>query len=196
MIVDTKGMYVFPVEVHRIVLDIDHQAIADYTLEHRETWPGYTTYHDQELNKEWQAGLPDREKLESCMIEAGNEYCKRTKRPLFSEYGGGHWLFYWVSVYDEGDQHDSHNHPNSLIAGTYYTNIGKGSSALTLEAPWKNHIMHDQFMNRHMTHPIQPNTGDMYLWPAWLDHRVQKQRESDKRRIAISFNLDYNKYHD
>ena len=56
--------------------------------------------------------------------------------------------------------------------------------------------MHDQFMNRHMTHPIQPNTGDMYLWPAWLDHRVQKQRESDKRRIAISFNLDYNKYHD
>ena len=49
MIVDTKAIQLFPVEMHRIVTDLDHKAITEYTLEHRKTWKGYTTYHDQEI---------------------------------------------------------------------------------------------------------------------------------------------------
>ena len=42
----------------------------------------------------------------------------------------------------------------------------------------------------------KPNPGDMLMWPSWIDHRVPIQEKSDTRRVAISFNLDYNKYHD
>jgi len=190
-IADIKHMGLFQVDVLRIVTNLDNKAITDYTLKHRDKWDTYTTYHDHKLNDDWQLNLPDRARLESAIIEAGHEFVKRTNRKPFDERP---FLYYWCSVYDEGDQHGSHNHPNSLIAGTYYPSIGAKSSSILLEAPWKSHIMHDNI-------PIgvfdyKPNPGDMLMWPSWIDHRVPVQGKSDTRRVAISFNLDYNKYHD
>jgi uncharacterized protein (TIGR02466 family) len=196
MIVDTKAIQLFPVEMHRIVTDLDHKAITEYTLEHKKTWKGYTTYHDQEINRKWMEGLPDRDKLQKCMVDAGREYLKRTKRPSFTDYGGGSFLFYWASVYNQHDQHGAHIHANSLVAGTYYPSAGAESSSITFEAPWSSHIMHDQSMVNQSTYKYKPNSGDMLLWPAWLTHRVEPQRETTTNRIAISFNLDYKKYHD
>ena len=196
MIVDTKAIQLFPVEMHRIVTDLDHKAITEYTLEHRKTWKGYTTYHDQEINRKWQEGLPDRDKLQKCMIDAGKEYLKRTKRPSFSDYGKGTFLFYWASVYDQHDQHGAHIHANTLVAGTYYPSAHVESSSITFEAPWSSHIMHDQHIIPQSTFQYKPQPGDMLLWPAWLTHRVEPQKETNTNRIAISFNLDYKKYHD
>ena len=190
-IADIKHMGLFEVDVLRIVTDLDNKAITDYTLQHREKWDRYTTYHDQELNKDWQYSLPDRARLENAIIEAGHEFVKRTKRKPFEERP---FLYYWCSVYDEGDQHGSHNHPNSLLAGTYYPSVGADSSSIQLEAPWKSHIMHDNVPIG--VYSYKPNPGDMLMWPSWIDHRVPVQGKSDTRRVAISFNLDYNKYHD
>ncbi len=191
MLKDVKQIGLFSVDVLRIVTDLDNEAIADYTLQHRETWNRYTTYHDLELNARWQQGIPGRKELEASMLEAGHEFVKRTKRNPFKEPP---FLFYWCSVYDEGDQHGSHNHPNSLIAGTYYPSISNQSSSIILESPWKSHIMHDNITLPAFNYP--PNQGDMLVWPSWIDHRVPVQGPSDTRRIAISFNLDYQKYHD
>tara|TARA_R100000231_G_C5317057_1_gene162261 strand:+ start:47 stop:625 length:579 start_codon:yes stop_codon:yes gene_type:complete len=190
-IADIKHMGLFQVDVLRIVTNLDNKAITDYTLKHREKWDRYTTYHDHELNKDWQLNLPERARLESAMIEAAHEFVKRTKRKPFEERP---FLYYWCSVYDEGDQHGSHNHPNSLIAGTYYPSVGAKSSSIQLEAPWKSHIMHDNIPIGLFNY--KPNPGDMLMWPSWIDHRVPIQEKSDTRRVAISFNLDYNKYHD
>jgi len=190
-LVDVKELNLFPVDVLRIVTDLDNEAITEYTLAHRDKWDLYTTYHDQKLNKDWQLGLPDRARLESALIDAAHEFVKRTGRRKFDERP---FLYYWCSVYDEGDQHGSHNHPNSLIAGTYYPSVGARSSSIILEAPWKSHIMHDSAPLGIFAYRPQP--GDMLLWPSWLDHRVPVQGKSDTRRVAISFNLDYNKYHD
>ena len=52
MITDIKHIGLFRVDFLRIVLDLDHQAIADYTLEHSKKWNRYTTYHDQDINKD------------------------------------------------------------------------------------------------------------------------------------------------
>ena len=56
--------------------------------------------------------------------------------------------------------------------------------------------MHDTLPFKESTYPYKPNAGDMLLWPSWLDHRVNPQVKTDNPRIAISFNLDYAKYHD
>ena len=196
-LVDIKKINLFPVEILRIVTDLDHQAITEYTLKHREKWDRYTTYHDQELNKEWQAGLPDREKFELAIREASDEFVSRTKRkPFDKKYNNGHFLYYWVSVYDENDQHGSHNHPQSLIAGTYYPNVGSDSSSIQLECPYDQNFMHDSQDGSERLFNYKPNIGDMLMWPSWLYHRVPLQKKSDTRRIAISFNVDYEKYHD
>ena len=190
-LVDIKKLNLFPVEALRIVTDLDNEAITQYTLEHRKKWDRYTTYHDRKLNEDWQNGLPDKEKLDKAIIDAGHEFVKVTNRKPFEEPP---FMYYWVSVYEEGDQHGSHNHPNSLIAGTYYPSVAIDSASIILESPWKNHIMHDNISG--WTYNYKPQPGDMLVWPSWLDHRVPVQEKSNTKRVAISFNLDYNKYHD
>ena len=192
-LLDVKHAGLFYVDMLRVVSDVDHKAIAEYTLEHSKTWDRYTTYHDRPLNSRWQENLPDREKFEADIYAAGDEFVKRTGRKPFK---GKPFMYYWCSVYREGDHHGSHNHPNSLIAGTYYAQVVADSSSITLEAPWKNHVMHDTLPFKAGLHAYKPNAGDMLLWPSWLDHRVNPQVKTDNPRIAISFNLDYAKYHD
>ena len=192
-LLDVKHTGLFRVDLLRVVSDIDHKAIAEYTLEHRKKWDRYTTYHDKKLNLDWQAGLPDKEKFEADIYAAGKEFIRRTGRRPFE---GKAFMYYWCSVYQEGDHHGSHNHPNSLIAGTYYAQVVADSSSITLEAPWKNHVMHDTLPFENGLHAYKPNAGDMLLWPSWLDHRVNPQVKTENPRIAISFNLDYAKYHD
>jgi len=190
MLEDVKKVGLFEVPILRIVTGLDNQAIADYTLEHCKTWDRYTTYHDKALNARWQEGMPGKDKLDEAIIEAGNEFVARTGRKKFDEPP---FMYYWCSVYNEGDYHGSHNHPNSLIAGTYWASAGDASSSLLMEAPWKSHIMHDNIPIGAFNY--KPNTGDMLVWPSWIDHRVPTQGPSDVPRIAISFNLDYARFH-
>ena len=53
MILDQKLIDMFPVTVNRVVLDLDHKAIAEYTLQHEKehNWSRYTTFHDMKLNE-------------------------------------------------------------------------------------------------------------------------------------------------
>ena len=192
-LLDVKHAGLFRVDLLRVVSDVDHKAIAEYTLEHRKKWKRYTTYHDKKLNLDWQAGLPGKENFEADIYAAGEEFVRRTGRKPFKEKP---FMYYWCSVYQEGDHHGSHNHPNSLIAGTYYAQVVADSSSITLEAPLKNHVMHDTMPFEAGLHAYKPNAGDMLLWPSWLDHRINPQVKTENPRIAISFNLDYAKYHD
>lgn len=191
MLEDVKQIGLFEVPILRIVTSLDNQAIADYSIEHFKTWNRYTTYHDRDLNSRWQEGIPGRDKLENAILQAGVEFVNRTGRRKFKD---APFMYYWCSVYHEGDQHGSHNHPGSLVAGTYYPSVGDSSSSIILEAPWKSHIMHDNIPPGK--YDYKPNPGDMLVWPSWIDHRVPVQGPSNITRIAISFNLDYKRYHD
>jgi len=194
MISDIKHIGLFRVDFLRLVLDLDHKAISEYTIEHSKKWDRYTTYHDKTLNLDWQKNLPEKEKFEADLKEAANEFNRRTERRKFDEKGG-QFLYYWASIYKENDHHGSHNHPNSLIAGTYYPQTSAESSSIMLEAPWTSHIMHDTLPSVKGGFNYKPNAGDMIMWPSWINHRVDPQPKTDIPRIAISFNFDYADYH-
>ena len=203
-IADIKHMGKFHVDFFRVVLDLPHQEIADYTMKfleekgsdvtfNKERKRIYTTYHSTNLNEEWQKDLPGREEFEADVKKLGHEWMKRTNRKPFKE---DPHLFYWGSVYKEHDQHGSHIHPNSNIAGTYYPQVGQHSSGITYEAPWTHHIMHDSMPFERSLWDYKPSQGDCMLWPSWISHRVSPQKKDKVLRVAISFNLDYSKYHD
>ena len=191
---DIKHMGIFRVDFMRFVLDLDHKAIADYTLEHSKTWDRYTTYHDRDLNLDWAKNMPGREEFEHTLQKSAEEFVKRTDRRPFATNTGGKYFYYWASVYRKHDQHGTHNHPNSLLAGTYYPLTGPDSSPIMLEAPWDGMIMHDTLPAKDHSFVVKPNIGDMIMWPSWLKHRVPAQK-TDEPRIAISFNFDYGRYH-
>lgn len=197
MIVDTKYTDLFAVKISRVVLDLDHEAITEYTIDHQKNYPWgrYTTFHDPNCNNDWRANLPDKDKLDEALKQAGKDLCAATKRKELEDP----YLWYWVSIYDENDDHGSHNHPGSLLSGTYWPSCDETSSPILLTSPTQTYQMHDRLPNQDFIY--QPQPGDMLMWPSWVEHRVHKQKKPNKPRIAISFNLDYNwakirKHHD
>jgi len=193
-ILDIKEYDVFPITVSRVVLDLDHGAIASNAIEWIAKTDRYTTYHDKQVNDQWFNQMPDRDKFVRSVYDSTNHLLKSTKRREFTNIDEM-YLWAWVSKYDEHDQHGSHNHPRSLISGTYYPSADVTSAKLMFDNPWASCLMHDSIDMGCITHAIQPKTGDMMLWPSWLFHRVPLQGNSTVPRIAISFNIDYSRYY-
>ena len=94
MINDIKMREIFPVDFARVVLDVDHDKILNYTLKFVEGIDHYTTYHDADTNKEWRNGLPELDVLAEDITEAAKEFCKRSGRKMKSDT----LLTMWASV--------------------------------------------------------------------------------------------------
>lgn len=190
MIEDIKHYGIFRVDLVRTVLKVPHEEIAEYCMKVVDESEAYTTYHDPSLNKKFLQNFPNKEQFEAALSRAADEFAARTQRTPFAR-GGGHRLNYWCSVYREGDFHDSHIHPRSLISGTYYPQTSGESAAITFEAPYTARTMHDTLDKRALVFDYKPQSGDCLLWPSWMDHRVGRQGKTNVPRIAISFNVDY-----
>lgn len=102
----------------------------------------------------------------------------------------------WVNIMTKATAHTSHVHPLSVISGTYYVSVPKGSSGLKFEDP-----RHIQFMAAPpklatvRSHNLQfvtlkPRAGDIALWESWLRHEVPPQQIREER-VSISFNYEW-----
>lgn len=99
----------------------------------------------------------------------------------------------WVNKMNSGCTHSLHNHPRSVISGTYYLQVPKNSSVIRFEDP-----RYSMFMNRpplkktalpvQQTHyALTAKEGDLVLFESWLRHDVPVHLVKDSR-ISISFN--------
>ncbi len=186
MILDIEQREIFPVDFSRVVLDVDHDKILNYTLKFVEGIDHYTTYHDLDVNKEWRSGLEELNELAADINEACKHFCEKTGRVIKDE----RLLTMWASVYNDGKGHGAHIHRRSLLSGTYYPIGTEEHSRIIFESPYQNHTMHDTIDEDRMKMSQKPKTGDMYIWPSWVQHRVVEQSPTSQPRVAISWNMD------
>ncbi len=99
----------------------------------------------------------------------------------------------WINVLEGGGSHTGHIHPNSVISGTVYVDVPKGSSAIRFEDPRLPMMMaapprtsRAAAHNRHFVYE-QPAPGTVLLWESWLRHEVPVNMAAEDR-ISISFN--------
>lgn len=99
----------------------------------------------------------------------------------------------WVNILKPGGMHAGHIHPHSIISGTIYVRVPKGSGALKLEDPRLSLMMAAPRRLDHAPESAQafvyaaPAVGTIFLWESWLRHEVVAgTAKSD--RISISFN--------
>ncbi len=171
--------------------DLDHKEIELYVRSCLSQKESYTSYYDQKFNEEIIAGLPQREELESQMKQLATEYLKLRGAP--SRVWEKPTLGYWFSVYKEGDSHTLHNHPGSAVAGTYYPYADESSVPIRFKHPAGNLIQMSEPWNEAdvIWHWVSPTSGDMNVWPSWLEHQIGTQGPVDEQRsrIAVSFNF-------
>ncbi len=99
----------------------------------------------------------------------------------------------WVNVLDGKGGHGAHIHPHSVVSGTLYVSLPKGSRGLKLEDP--RHAMMMAAPPRLEDAPealqgfveIVPEPGTVLLWESWLRHEVPPGSGKEPR-ISISFN--------
>lgn len=102
----------------------------------------------------------------------------------------------WVNIMGTGAIHSSHIHPLSVISGTFYLQIPKGTSGIKFEDPKLPQLMacpplRAKCPNDYKRHvELSPKVGHVILFESYLRHEVpSNQSKSD--RVSVSFNYDW-----
>ena len=99
----------------------------------------------------------------------------------------------WVNVLPEGGSHTGHIHTNSVISGTCYIKVPKGSGPLVYEDPRLPMMMAAPPRKANAPEEFKaqvafmPEAGSLLLWESWLRHEVPLNR-AEGDRISVSFN--------
>ena len=100
----------------------------------------------------------------------------------------------WVNLLKGGGHHAGHIHPNSIISGTLYVEVPKGSGAIRFEDPRLPSMMAAPSRRKDASEELQPfvkvepRRGLLLLWESWLRHEVLAGR-GRAERLSISFNF-------
>jgi uncharacterized protein (TIGR02466 family) len=93
----------------------------------------------------------------------------------------------WVNLLKSGGHHSGHIHPHSVISGTFYVEVPRGSGAIRFEDPRLPLMMAapprtDTFV------AVDPRPGLLLMWESWLRHEVLAGTGKSER-LSISFNF-------
>ena len=102
----------------------------------------------------------------------------------------------WINVLPEGGMHASHIHPHSVISGTTYVAMPKGTSAIKFEDPRLPMMMTAPLRRKDAAQKLQsfvymtPEVGDVLMWESWLRHEVPMNM-AEEERVSVSFNYGW-----
>jgi uncharacterized protein (TIGR02466 family) len=100
----------------------------------------------------------------------------------------------WANLLKSGGHHGGHIHPHSIISGTLYVEVPKGSGAIRFEDPRLPLMMAAPRRRTDAPEEIQPfvrmepRPGLILLWESWLRHEVLPGARRGER-LSISFNF-------
>jgi uncharacterized protein (TIGR02466 family) len=93
----------------------------------------------------------------------------------------------WVNLLKGSGHHGAHIHPHSIISGTLYVEVPRGSGAIRFEDP-RLPLMMAAPMRPETFVSVEPRPGLVLLWESWLRHEVLPGTGRGER-LSISFNF-------
>ena len=154
-------------------------------------YPGYTSYAS--LND-----LPWRFPIFADLEKAIDKHVAAFVKDLGFDLAGRKLKCgsFWINILPQGGMHASHIHPQSVISGTTYVAMPKGTSALKLEDPRLPMMMAAPLRSKKAPQEMQsfvyvkPAVGEVLLWESWLRHEVPMNM-AEEDRISVSFNYEW-----
>lgn len=108
-------------------------------------------------------------------------------------YQGCYLTGLWFNISVRGYSHKEHVHPNNFLSGVYYAKAHQGCGSIVFDDPRPQvkvlipDILEPNPYNTH-NFEVEPNVGDMVLFPSWLPHRV-RANATEGERISVAFNV-------
>jgi uncharacterized protein (TIGR02466 family) len=164
----------------------DDEAGQRWSKEHRYT--GYTSYASLNDLPKRDPAIGDLAKLLTKHAAAFAKDCafNLSRKPRLDSL--------WVNLLRGSGHHNAHIHPHSIISGTLYVEVPKGSGAIRFEDPRLPMMMaaptrqHDAPEELQPFVTIEPRPGLLLLWESWLRHEVMPATAKGDR-LSISFNF-------
>ena len=100
----------------------------------------------------------------------------------------------WVNLLPVAASHRAHIHPHSVVSGTLYVEVPKGSGAIAFEDPRLPLMMaapgraNGASEELKTVVSVEPRPGLLLLWESWLRHEVLAGTGRGER-LSISFNF-------
>lgn len=96
----------------------------------------------------------------------------------------------WFNLQSENSFLELHAHPICMLTGVVYINVDEKSSPLCLMNPNYTLSFYDRRYENESKfyHRIQPNCGDLVIFPSYLIHGSLHHLNQTKDRMVISFN--------
>ena len=164
----------------------DDEAGQRWSKEHRYT--GYTSYASLNDLPKRDPAFADLAKLLGKHASAFAKDCAfgLSRKPRLDSL--------WVNLLRGTGHHSAHIHPHSMISGTLYIEVPKGSGAIRFEDPRLPMMMAaptrlseaPEELRPFVT--IEPRPGLLLLWESWLRHEVMPAAAKGDR-LSISFNF-------
>jgi uncharacterized protein (TIGR02466 family) len=167
-------------------LAADDLAGQRWSAEHR--YAGYTSYAS--LND-----LPRRDPVIGDLAKLLTKHAAKFAQDCAFELTSKPKLdSLWVNLLRGRGHHSAHIHPHSIISGTIYVEVPKGSGGIQFEDPRLPMMM--AAPTRRTDAPeelqpfvtVQPRPGLLLLWESWLRHEVLPGAGCGER-LSISFNF-------
>jgi uncharacterized protein (TIGR02466 family) len=161
------------------VLAQDDEAGRRWSKEHG--YAGYTSYAS--LND-----LPKRDPAFAALARALTDHAARfAKESRFHLPRQPKLDSLWTNLLKSGGHHSGHIHPHSVLSGTIYVEVPRGSGAIRFEDPRLPLMMAapsrpDTFVT------VEPRAGLLLMWESWLRHEVLPGTGRGER-LSISFNF-------
>ena len=164
----------------------DDEAGQRWSAEHR--FAGYTSYAS--LND-----LPRRDPVIGVLTKLLTKHAAMFAKECAFELPRRPRLdSIWVNLLRGPGHHSGHIHPHSIISGTLYVEVPKGSGAIRFEDPRLPMMM--AAPTRYPDAPdelrpfvtVAPRPGLLLLWESWLRHEVLPGTGRGER-LSISFNF-------
>ena len=98
----------------------------------------------------------------------------------------------WFSINRKYATHGDHIHLPSTWSGVYYVQAEEDDAKLTFvnknfESNWPYTFATNKTPYNSKENQIMPRTGDLWIFPSYLIHRVEEQKR-DNERVTIAFN--------
>lgn len=97
----------------------------------------------------------------------------------------------WININEQGNYNNTHVHPVTAFAGTFYVQTPPDSGNIVLfSESQKNHYPFNGLGSGlfHEQVSIIPEENSLIIFPSWIEHAVEVSN-SPLPRISISFNL-------
>jgi len=111
----------------------------------------------------------------------------------------------WINLNKPGHGHFKHSHANSILSGIYYiaTVENDGVSFHDPNAKIKHHLAFEskedergEYVQKGISQSaaadMRVNTGDLLIFPSWLEHGVERNPKATTNRISLAFNTFVN----